>query len=576
MNMAFLSSLQTRQILFYLTVICNLATCSFNATKQDDETRLVSGCRYTYPDYINPYTPLMKIDMISCRNMLVSELPYYENVTKMELINVPQSVLNSSEIPKAVQSSLVDLRELRWTKSHIIHVESVPIASLLQLDLSWNIVQNVRSGAFAQLQALQILNISHNNIETLPTNLFDERNHLKTLSLSNNQLKTLPRDVFDNLHHLEILDLSNNHLKHLKENAFHRATKLENLNLAVNKLNLLSPKIFEPLSNLHYLSLEDNQLFHLESGTFANQRELMVLHLGRNPLWSLPHKLLPDNNTLFVLTVSHTKLDKILPSTLQNLRHLRNLYLFDNRHLQNLHNDTFAHMRHLKVIHLQNNNFTRLPPSIANADPDDLYLDGNPWPCDCTAQWIVFWAYDSDARRDGLRLAAYCNTTAKDLLDALRKMYCKPFIVRVSPASYQSLESTVKLACAAYANPTPTVSWVTPNGLVQVESDGAADPSLYHPAFSNRPRLPNAVHANVYLHANGDLDIRQMTRDDAGEYVCVATNKIGETFAYTRLFVDPSIMQRIKTGSIICGLLWVNTFLLFSVVYLVVRRYSRR
>lgn len=601
-NMAFLRSLQTRQILFYLTVVCNLATCSTSvSSKVDDETNLVSGCRYTYPSYINPYTPLSKIDLISCRNMLRGELPFYENVTTMELVNVPLTVLNESEIPNAVSSSRVGLRQLSWSKSHIKTVQYIPIEGLVELDLSWNLIQDVQPNAFRKLAHLTLLNISHNNLESLPDNLFAECNALRSLSLAHNQFKSVPRDVSDHLVHLETLDVSNNHLKHLKETTFKHHRRLQNLNLAHNRLTLLPADVFESLSTLKYLSLEANQLFDIEPGAFDRQHQLLVLNLGRNPLLSLPAPLLPANNTLLVLTVSHAKLTRIKAATLQNLRQLRNLYLSDNRHLQNLPNDTFAGAYQLKVLHLHNNNFTQLPYSILDIEPDDLQLDGNPWPCDCSAQWIAFWAYgapvkvassDTDILQDSVRMAGTCNATGRDLVEALRKLRCKPTVLRVSPVRYESLEANVKLVCRSYANPAPTISWLTPNGLAYLETsanngdvvdDETAPPRLLHSALANWRRLAvntdnvvDSSNSNLYLYENGDLHIKQMSRDDAGEYMCIATNKLGESFAHTRLYVDPSIMQRIKTGSIICGFLWINTFLLFSVVYLLIRRYSRR
>lgn len=596
-NMAFLRSLQTRRILFYLTVVCNLATCSCSASsKVDDETNLVSGCRYTYPSNINPYTPLSRIDLISCRNMMRGELPFYENVTTMELVNVPLTVLNDTEIPNAVSSPRVDLRQLGWSKSHIKIVQHIPMEQLVQLDLSWNLIQEVQPNAFHQLAHLTQLNVSHNNLESLPDNLFSERNVLRSLLLAYNQFKSVPRDISDHLHHLETLDISNNHLKHLKETTFRHNRRLQNLNLAHNRLTLLPADVFQSLTSLNYLSLEANQLFDVEAGAFDHQHQLMVLNLGRNPLLSLPAPLLPANNSLFVLTVSHAKLTRLKAATFQNLRALRNLYLSDNRHLQNLPNDTFAGAHQLKVLHLHNNNFTQLPSSVLDLEPDDLLLDGNPWPCDCSAQWIVFWAYGASAQsgalEDSVRMAGQCNATGRDLVEALRRLRCKPTVLRVSPVRYESPEANVKLVCRSYANPPPTISWLTPNGLAYVERsahDSAADndetapPRLLHSALADRRRLPvNTEHVidssdtNLYLYENGDLHIKQMSRDDAGEYTCVATNKLGESFAYTRLYVDPSIMQRIKTGSIICGFLWVNTFLLFSVVYLLIRRYSRR
>lgn len=553
----------------FLTLFA-LVQGSYDASKQDDGNYPVSGCKY-----ISPRSDYDKIDVISCRNMGVDELPLYENVTKMELVKIPLAVLNATQIPKAVQSEKVGLRQLYWTRSQIKTVQSVPIVNLTELDLSSNTIQDIRRNAFEPLVSLYKLNLSHNSIDTLPDKLFATHSPLSILSISHNRLSLLPADVFQNLTNLQILDLSNNELKYLAEDTFSVNVKLQHLDLTNNQLRSLPEKIFHSLTALQHLSLEANLLVRLEAEIFSKLTSLMVLNLARNPLWNLPDTLLPANNTLFILTISHTKLVNVNPSVFRNLRSLRKLYLSQNHNLQNLPNDTFAESQNLKIIDLQNNNFTQLPHSIVNLVPDELLLDGNPWPCDCSVQWIVNWINSLGESKTNVRLSSYCNSTDKDLTETVYKMQCKPTIVLVSPVSYQNLQVKLHLVCKAYANPRPLISWVTPNGLAYINSEDAIDLLRYHPTFDSYPHLDN-VQQNYDLHQNGDFHIKSMTRDDAGEYLCIATNKVGEAFARTRLFVDPTIMQRIKTGSLICGLLWVNGFLLFSVIYILIRRCVKR
>lgn len=558
-------------MMLYHQLAIGSGTFSSAVKQQDDDSHPVSGCKYTYPIY---KTATSKIDLISCRNMAANDVPTYTNVTKMELIKIPLSVLNRTEIPKAIQSDEVDLRQLYWTKSHIKIIQSVTIPSLNELDLSGNTIQEIREEAFEPLIALYKLNISHNSIEKLPEKLFARTFPLRIFSLSHNRLKILPGDIFDNLYHLEILDLSNNELNYLREDTFFNNVRLTHLDLSNNKLNSLPEKIFHPLASLQHLSLQNNVLIHLESQTFSKLYSLMILDVGKNPLWTLPNTLLPTNNTLFILTISHTKLVKIPPSVFQNLRSLRKLYLSENRNLQNLPNDTFDNSANLKIIDFQNNNFTQLPYTVVNLVPDELLLEGNPWPCDCTVQWIISWIKSLAEASNNVRLSSYCNSTDKDLIETVSRMQCKPTILRISPVTYQQLEVKVQLVCRAYANPRPLISWVTPNGLAFIKSESAIDLLRYHPTFDKYPHLTNEE--NTFLHENGDFDIKTMTRSDAGEYLCIATNKVGEAFAQTKLYVDPSIMQRIKTGSLICGLLWINGFLLFSVVYILIRKCTKR
>ena len=121
-----------------------------------------------------------------------------------------------------VPASLTALAE---TQSHLVnlnmshnHLVTFPlvvldITTLLQLDLSWNMLSSMPSGIDA-LSHLQVLNISHNQFIYFPSAVLKLKASLLELYLQDNKLEEIRND-FLKLSQLEVLDVSNNRLKNV-------------------------------------------------------------------------------------------------------------------------------------------------------------------------------------------------------------------------------------------------------------------------------------------------------------------------------------------------------------------------
>uniref|UniRef100_U3JRE7 Ig-like domain-containing protein n=1 Tax=Ficedula albicollis TaxID=59894 RepID=U3JRE7_FICAL len=68
------------------------------------------------------------------------------------------------------------------------------------------------------------------------------------------------------------------------------------------------------------------------------------------------------------------------------------------------------------------------------------------------------------------------------------------------------LGDSLRLPCTAQGNPEPTVHWVLPDGTV----------------------LEPVMGSRIHVYPNGSLAIEAVTEKDAGDYLCVARNRIGD------------------------------------------------
>ncbi|XP_075679752.1 eosinophil peroxidase-like isoform X1 [Dermatophagoides pteronyssinus] len=106
---------------------------------------------------------------------------------------------------------------------------------------------------------IQYLNLSHNLIRELKQKHFDHLPLLNVLDLSNNQIQTIPDRVFAGLGSLKKLYLNNNRIKIIEHYGFRNLHELDELYLYSNSLDPQDDgfdwNIFKELINLKYLSI---------------------------------------------------------------------------------------------------------------------------------------------------------------------------------------------------------------------------------------------------------------------------------------------------------------------------------
>ncbi|XP_062293366.1 toll-like receptor 5 [Scomber scombrus] len=220
------------------------------------------------------------------------------------------------------------------------------------LDLSKSRIFALQMAVFSPLKNAKIIDISQNEINQIKRNAFDGLQvHLRMLNLSYNLLGEIRSNTFTNLTDLRVLDLSYNHIGVLGYKAFSGLPDLQALNLTGNSLRDLGfpvslPKLhflllgnnnLKSLSsivnlgmNSTYVNVEENRLTNLEDVyvILTNFKHLQSLFYGGNPIeWCSLDITVPLNNSLQILDLHDISLHTIWTQG-------KCLDLFD--HLENL------------------------------------------------------------------------------------------------------------------------------------------------------------------------------------------------------------------------------------------------
>lgn len=522
------------------------------------------------------------------------------NITNVLLKNV-----RAAAIPVSALEASAGLRSLVWTSSGIERIESGVFhttAHLERLDLGDNRLSELPSDVFHPLHQLQYLNLTGNRLTALPQLLFDGLNRLQEIRLATNRLSVLPYQAFGPARELVRLDLSSNLLVSLPDHSFQPNPQLQELRLAGNRLTKLPSRLFSDLTQLKVLDLANNEIDTLPRGLFSDLTALEHLDLENNPIahladiafqglvnlrWlrlnhlpisSLPANVWRSTSKLRTLLLSETKLENLRNGNLAGLIELETLEI-TNSPLREIGQLTLNETPSLHRIDLRNNDLTFLPANVANLPLLELQLQGNPWACDCRMFWFVKWAESKThlqtAFQSGLKCGHKVEGGTVDVLHVLRYLKCSPpILVRTTNTQQYLLLSSVLLECEFSGNPAPSLTWVTPSGLVFHWMPDPAFPDAFvehppvHSWLSNQPIVDDR---RIRVLENGSLYIAMLLRQDVGKYKCTAVNPIANETTYVTLHMDPVTLHNIQLLSILVGAISAVAFLLFTLLLQLLR-----
>ena len=194
----------------------------------------------------------------------------------------------------------------------------------------------------------------------------------------------------------------------------------------------------------------------------------------------------------------------------EELPSLRELRLNDNQHLMFVDRDSFSKLPSVTILMLHNGNLSSIH-NVASALPAlmVLTLSGNPLVCDCNIKWIQeVNKIPHNILIEDSQLP--CWHPKKRRLEPVKKVslssYCAPRIVNV-PTTIAAYEGQIlQIKCEAFGNPQPDIQWMSSQGTEVAKS-------------------------KILL-------FEDLTVQDAGKYICIATSKAGEDRAETLVKVS--------------------------------------
>ncbi|XP_060686671.1 leucine-rich repeat neuronal protein 4-like [Hemiscyllium ocellatum] len=195
---------------------------------------------------------------LNLSNQNISDIPInaFQNFSVLEILNLSDNNLTYDGLPCG-SLSIATLRHLITASNQLINVPSCLPAALEFLDLSKNLIQQVKFSEFTRLHSLKILTLSHNKIsEIVPSESVLAQ--LASLDLSYNNFTKLQWKF--QMPNLIMLKLEGNPLKQLNPYEFSQFPKLHSLNLSTTSLEVCKNKVFASgMENLKVLDLSANK-----------------------------------------------------------------------------------------------------------------------------------------------------------------------------------------------------------------------------------------------------------------------------------------------------------------------------
>ncbi|KAJ1088240.1 hypothetical protein NDU88_001398 [Pleurodeles waltl] len=181
-------------------------------------------------------------------------------------------------------------------------------------------------------------------------------------------------------------------------------SNVERINLGYNSLIEITENNFSGLNKLELLMLHSNEIQRIHEKAFRDLHSLQVLKMSYNKVRSLHKNTFHGLKSLIRLHMDHNKIEFLNPEALYGLSSLKLVHLEGNL-LTQIHADTFVTLRYMQIfktssikhIYLSDNLLSALPKDMFSymAELETVYLNGNPWSCDCQMQWFAEWAEKS-------------------------------------------------------------------------------------------------------------------------------------------------------------------------------------
>ncbi|XDA90603.1 hypothetical protein R6Z07F_020206 [Ovis aries] len=291
----------------------------------------------------------------------------FKNLTRLKRLNLDGNLL--STVP-ALPTSLQELKLNDNLLQGLEYSSFRGLSQLLTLEVEGNRLHdgNISPLAFQPLRSLLYLRLDRNQLRTIPPGLPAS---LQELHLGTNVIEEVREGTLNHSHSLSVLVLSNNRLQEdrLAPRAWINLPKLEALDLSYNQL--VHVPSFLP-RGLRHLTLHHNSIERIPGYVFAHMKPgLETLHLAHNSLREDgidSVSFLGLQASLAELILDHNQLQAV-PRGLLGLRALQVLRLSHNkiRHvpLNSICDTRVAQDSNLISTHLENNliDRRRIPPT---------------------------------------------------------------------------------------------------------------------------------------------------------------------------------------------------------------------
>lgn len=477
---------------------------------------------------------------------------------------------------------LINLKTLDLSRNQLRAMPSDALEScyrLIHLDLSRNCIEEIDNSSFSTLIHLETLDLSWNSISFIASNTFQNLVQLNSLNLSNNHLSVLHMSMLRGMTNLATLSVINNTITSIEAKTFQHATNLSLLSLSSNLISLIDPRAFDGLHQLTHLNLSHNKLSQFPAQFTLTMPALTHLNLAENPIMMLNQSQFAPGRALEEIVLSNMPyLTTVHAHTFAGLSSLVQINLSDCPQFKYINPNTFRGCSSLEEVDLSNSGLRTLHSNLIKQLPKlrYIYLQNNNWHCDCSLQWL---SVINETRPELLiqgpqvECAKPSHLAGRSVFDAevYHENCSSASITHYYPNVNFRIGSAALLECHAAGDPLPSITWFTPRNHIlhwypQEVSDGTSLASgLPHISFHHSADSP-PTSQRLQVLSNGNLFISPVETVDAGMYICLADNSLGNHSVGMLLTLDYEILMHVKIVSILVGLATSVAFLLTMLV----------
>ncbi|XP_062843227.1 extracellular matrix protein 2 [Trichomycterus rosablanca] len=264
----------------------------------------------------------------------------FEGLSNLVILELEGNLLSEGNVHPRAFAPLTQLTYLRMGRNHFRTIPLGLPASLQELHLESNLIDEIPEGAFNQSRNLNVIVLRHNKIDELRMAPLAWINHgkLESIDLSHNNLHLVPSFLPRSLVHLVLVG---NQIERVPGFVFaHMAPGLEYLYLSFNKLDgdgVEPESFFGTFDTMTELCLDHNQLTSIPVGV-NEMTSLHFLRLNNNNIRHIGEDSLCDpandeDSHIVALRLENNLLDprKIAPTAFSCVRSYSSVVLKPQR-----------------------------------------------------------------------------------------------------------------------------------------------------------------------------------------------------------------------------------------------------
>lgn len=179
---------------------------------------------------------------------------------------------NLTDLPPAELKALTNISKINFSKNNISHIKTGVFTGLniISLDLSYNEIFTIDSGAFDNMSNFRYLKLDHNKINQWDPKWFKNTPNIHEISVAHNYISELPSNAFDNIkwfHNYDVfvivatgINIEHNKIAKIHPKVFGNATEIGAIILSNNDIEDISPEVFSDVVSVDNLNLSHNYL----------------------------------------------------------------------------------------------------------------------------------------------------------------------------------------------------------------------------------------------------------------------------------------------------------------------------